>query len=68
MQGKPSAGPGVRASLLSTINLAGGNNQVVYAGHPLYIYEAAPASTSYAGTKEFGGRWYAINAKGHAVK
>ena len=68
VQGKPSAGTGVRASLLSTINLPGGNNQVTYAGHPLYIYAAAPTLTSYVGTKEFGGTWYAINAKGHAVK
>jgi hypothetical protein len=66
--GKPSAGAGVRASVLSTIHLPGGVNQVTYTGHPLYVYGAAPTATSYVGTKEFGGRWYAINAKGHAVK
>jgi predicted lipoprotein with Yx(FWY)xxD motif len=68
VQGKPSAGPGVKASLLSSIALPGGVDQVTYAGHPLYIYATAPTLTSYVGAKQFGGKWYAINAKGHAVK
>lgn len=64
-----TAGPGVHASLLSTINVDGGH-QLTYAGHPLYIDSAStgPAQTSYVGTKEFGGTWEAINAKGRAVK
>ena len=68
VQGKPSAGAGVRASLLSSIELPEGSSQVTYAGHPLYIYGAAPTLISYVGTKEFGGAWDAVNAKGHAVK
>lgn len=68
VQGKPSAGAGVRASLLSSITLPGGGTQVTYAGHPLYIYEAAPTLISYVGAKQFGGKWYAVNAKGQAVK
>jgi predicted lipoprotein with Yx(FWY)xxD motif len=68
VEGKPSAGPGVKASLLSSIALPEGINQVTYAGHPLYIYAAAPTLTSYVGAKQFGGKWYAINAKGHTVK
>ncbi len=68
VQGRPSAGSGVSAGLLSTISLPGGVSQVTYAGHPLYIYAAAPTSTSYVGAKQFGGTWYAVNAKGHAVK
>jgi predicted lipoprotein with Yx(FWY)xxD motif len=67
-EGKPSAGTGVRASLLSSITLPGGGTQVTYAGHPLYIYEAAPTLISYVGAKQFGGKWYAVNAKGQAVK
>jgi predicted lipoprotein with Yx(FWY)xxD motif len=67
-EGKPSAGAGVRASLLSNITLPGGGTQVTYAGHPLYIYEAAPTLISYVGAKQFGGKWYAVNAKGQAVK
>lgn len=66
--GKPSAGAGLRGSLLSTIKLSSGEVQVTYAGHPLYVFADAPTATSYVGTKEFGGSWYALNAKGQAVK
>lgn len=64
--GKPTAGPGVKASLLSSTS----GNQVTYAGHPLYTYSAdsGPGETSYVGVKEFGGTWYAINASGGTVK
>jgi predicted lipoprotein with Yx(FWY)xxD motif len=69
-KGKPTAGKGVRSSLLGTITLAHGVKQVTYAGHPLYGYafSAGPGDTSYVGTPEFGGNWDAVNASGHAVK
>ena len=68
--GKPAAGPGVKASLLSTITLPGGAKQVTYAGHPLYKYSEATerAETSYVGVSHFGGRWYGVNAAGGTVK
>jgi predicted lipoprotein with Yx(FWY)xxD motif len=68
--GKPVAGPGVRASLLSTITLRGGARQVTYAGHALYLYsgDTGPGQTSYVGESAFGGRWYAIDASGRTVK
>jgi predicted lipoprotein with Yx(FWY)xxD motif len=68
--GRPIAGPGVRASLLSTIRLPGGKTQVTYAHHPLYLYsgDSGPGETSYVGESAFGGRWYAINSAGHTVK
>ena len=68
--GKPTAGPGIRASLLSTIKLPGGTKQITYAGHALYLYSAdsGPGETSYVGEKAFGGFWYAINTSGGAVK
>jgi predicted lipoprotein with Yx(FWY)xxD motif len=64
--GRPTAGPGVKASLLSTTS----GNQVTYAGHPLYTYsgDSGPGQTSYVGAKSFGGTWYAINASGSTVK
>jgi len=66
---KPIAGPGVKASLLSSIPLAGGGRQVTYAGHPLYTY--APSTergeTSYSGVIEFGGTWDAVSASGRLV-
>jgi predicted lipoprotein with Yx(FWY)xxD motif len=63
--GRPSAGAGVKASLLST-----SGRQVTYAGHPLYTYsgDSGPGATSYVGAKQFGGTWYAVNAAGGAVK
>lgn len=69
-KGKPTAGPGVRASLLSTIKLPGGARQVTYAGHALYLYSAdsGPGETAYVGERAFGGIWYAINSSGHTVK
>jgi predicted lipoprotein with Yx(FWY)xxD motif len=68
--GRPTAGAGVKASLLSFINLPGGGKQVTYAGHPLYTYsgDSGPGETSYVGAKQFGGSWYAINSSGHTVK
>jgi predicted lipoprotein with Yx(FWY)xxD motif len=65
----PTAGAGVRASLLSTIRLSGGAKQITYAGHPLYLYSGdRPGSTSYVGVSAFGGSWYALSASGGAVK
>jgi predicted lipoprotein with Yx(FWY)xxD motif len=68
--GRPTAGPGVRASLLSTTRLPHGKTQVTYAGHPLYLYsgDSGPGETSYVGESVFGGRWYALNSAGRAVK
>ena len=68
--GKPTAGPGVKRSLLSTIKLPGGAKQVTYAGHPLYTFAASgeAGETAYAGEVEFGGSWDAVNAAGGIVK
>jgi predicted lipoprotein with Yx(FWY)xxD motif len=64
--GRPTAGSGIKASLLSTT----GGKQVTYAGHPLYTYsgDSGPGKTSYVGAKQFGGTWYALTASGAAVK
>ena len=68
--GQPTVGPGLKASLVSTIALPGGKRQVTYAGHPLYRYAAGTerGETSYAGVKQFGGTWYAVSASGGNVK
>jgi predicted lipoprotein with Yx(FWY)xxD motif len=67
---RPTAGSGVKRSLLGTITLPGGARQVTYAGHPLYTYigDSGPGQTEYVGFDQFGGRWYAINASGRVVK
>lgn len=68
--GRPSAGAGVRSSLLSTVRIAGGRTQVTYAGHPLYSYsgDSRPGETSYVGESAFGGRWYALSATGATIR
>ncbi|HEY2536203.1 MAG TPA: hypothetical protein VGI24_04385 [Solirubrobacteraceae bacterium] len=68
--GRPTAGPGVKASLLSSTRISGGKTQVTYAGHPLYLYsgDSGPGETSYVGESMFGGRWYALSASGGAVR
>ena len=67
--GTPTAGPGVKGSLLSSIRIAGGARQVTYAGHPLYRYSAdSRGATDYVGASEFGGNWYALGASGRTVK
>lgn len=68
--GKPTAGSGVKASLLGTITISGGKKQVTYDGHPLYTYvgDGAPASVGYIGASGFGGTWYGVAASGAAVK
>jgi predicted lipoprotein with Yx(FWY)xxD motif len=67
--GRPVAGAGVKASLLSTITLPGGAKQVTYAGHPLYLYKGgAPGDTDYVGVSSFGGSWDALSASGTAIR
>jgi predicted lipoprotein with Yx(FWY)xxD motif len=68
--GKPTAGAGVKSSLLSTIRLADGRKQVTYAGHALYLYKPATerGETSYVGEKQFGGTWTAVNAAGKLIR
>jgi predicted lipoprotein with Yx(FWY)xxD motif len=68
--GAPTAGPGVKASLLSTITLPDGTSQVTYAGHPLYTFtgDSGPGETDYVGARAFGGYWYALRRSGRAVR
>lgn len=68
--GTPRAGHGVNAKLLGTIRLKNGSRQVTYSGHPLYLYsgDTERGSTSYVGVNAFGGHWYAVNARGSAVR
>ena len=67
--GTPTAGRGVKRSLLGTIHVAGKGTQVTYAGHPLYRYgpEPTPGATDYIGARASGGTWRAIRASGALV-
>jgi predicted lipoprotein with Yx(FWY)xxD motif len=68
-QGKPTAGPGVRQSLLGSTRRSNGSIQVTYNRHPLYGYalDKRAGETKGEGNFAFGARWYALSAKGRAV-
>jgi predicted lipoprotein with Yx(FWY)xxD motif len=68
-RGKPTAGPGVRASLLGTTKRGNGSLQVTYNRHPLYTYanDKQAGQTKGEGNSLFGAKWWAVSAKGRAV-
>jgi predicted lipoprotein with Yx(FWY)xxD motif len=66
-QGKPTAGPGVDGSLLSTFKRSDGKTQVLYNKHALYTHTGSGA-TSGAGVAANGGIWYLVSPSGKAVK
>jgi predicted lipoprotein with Yx(FWY)xxD motif len=68
-RGKPTAGPGVKASLLGTTKRSNGSLQVTYNKHPLYAYvlDKQGGQTMGEGVVAFGAKWDAVSAKGVAV-
>ena len=66
---KPTAGSGVKASLLGTTRRSNGSRQVTYNKHPLYSYtlDKKAGQTKGEGMLAFGAEWYAVSAKGTAV-
>ena len=68
-RGKPTGGPGVKASLLGTTRRSSGSRQVTYNRHPLYTYalDKQAGQTRGEGSLIFGARWWAVSARGTAV-
>lgn len=66
-KGSLSAGPGVKASLLSAFKRSDGKEQVMYNHHALYTH-AGTGVTSGAGMASDGGIWYLVSPSGTAVK
>ena len=66
---KPTAGPGVQASLLGTTKRSNGSLQVTYNKHPLYSYtlDKQAGQTKGEGVSAFGATWYGLSAKGAAI-
>lgn len=66
--GKPTAGPGVKASMLGMTKRSNGSLQLTYDKHPLYSFALDKAGqTNGEGNLAFGARWYAVSARGTAV-
>ena len=65
--GKPTAGTGLTASKLGTISRSGGNRQVTYNGHPLYLFikDQKPGQTTGQGSTAFGAAWFALTPSGN---
>lgn len=65
-KGRPRAGRGVDRSLLGTIERRDGRRQVTYKGQALYFYVDDPRGQVLCNDVfEFGGTWYAVDAKGN---
>ena len=69
MDGKPAAGPGIKASLIGTAKRKDGKLQVTYKGHLLYAFavDKKPGDTKGEGLKQFGAQWYALTPTGIVI-
>ena len=67
--GKPTLGSGANASLASTATRSDGKTQVIYNGHPLYLFsgDQKAGDTNGEGLNAFGGIWYAVSPAGNQV-
>ncbi len=68
-KGKPTAGTGVRASLLGTTRRSDGSLEVTYGGHPLYYFagDSAPGQTSGQNSNGFGAEWLVVAPSGRGI-
>jgi predicted lipoprotein with Yx(FWY)xxD motif len=68
-RGKPTAGPGVKRSLIRTTRRGDGKLQLTYNRHPLYTFalDGRAGQTNGQRMSAFGARWYAVSAVGRAV-
>jgi predicted lipoprotein with Yx(FWY)xxD motif len=64
--GSPKAGNGVDAGKLDTVKRDDGSTQVVFDGHPLYLYaeDTKPGDANGNEVEEFGAEWYALQPNG----
>jgi predicted lipoprotein with Yx(FWY)xxD motif len=64
--GTPTAGPGVKASLLSTFRRDDGQRQVAYDKHALYTHAGSDPAAA-AGALGEGGIWYLVSPAGTGI-
>ncbi len=69
-QGPPTAGGAAQRSQITTIARSQGPRQLVYAGHPLYYYQADTGRGDTLGQAltQFGAEWYAVSPQGQQVE
>jgi predicted lipoprotein with Yx(FWY)xxD motif len=69
-QGMPKAGSGVSASKLTTLKRDDGTTQVVFDGHPLYLYasDTKPGDANGNGVDQFGAEWYGLHPSGEKTE
>ena len=69
VQAKPTAGPGVKASLLGTTKRSDGRLQVTYNHHPLYTYvgDTKAGQVNGQGSTGSGAKWWVVSATGTAM-
>lgn len=70
VKAKPTAGAGVKSSLLGWTKRADGRMQVTYAHHPVYFFQqdTKAGQVNGEGIVHFGGSWWALSASGAPVK
>ncbi len=64
---KPTAGAGVKSSLLGTIKAANGMRQVTYGGYPLYFFAGDKKAGQLKG-EDFLKVWFVVSPAGALVK
>jgi predicted lipoprotein with Yx(FWY)xxD motif len=64
-----TAGPGIQASLLSTMKLSDGETYPTYGGYLMYEFtgDKGPGEGHGQGIKSFGGTWYALSPSGTPI-
>jgi predicted lipoprotein with Yx(FWY)xxD motif len=69
VQGKPTLGKGINASLVGTATRPEGATQLTYNGHPLYTFaqDQKAGETNGQGVSAFGASWFALNSAGNQV-
>jgi predicted lipoprotein with Yx(FWY)xxD motif len=67
--GRPVAGPGVRASLLGTTKRKDGKLEVTYNGHPLYYFviDRKRGQTTGQAVNQFGSPWWVLSPAGKEI-
>ncbi|SNR49020.1 Predicted lipoprotein with conserved Yx(FWY)xxD motif [Actinomadura mexicana] len=69
-RGSPSTAGAARQSEITSITRSDGPPQIVYAGHPLYYYQADTGRGDIHGQAltQFGAEWYAVSPQGQQIQ